>query len=114
MLEQFIQEEDDLVETLELPIHEQPTHPLIELKPHPNSPHFVDPDHNQDTTMIFHDEPLEIENPWARKSIEALTLEFEEKDSVDECGSFTLEAPPPLIRTRLRCPKICPIFHGTK
>jgi len=61
--ELFIQEEDDFEETLELPIHEQPTRPLIELKPHPTSPHFVDPDHNRDTTMIFQDEPIETENP---------------------------------------------------
>ena len=77
--ELVIQEEDNLEETLELPIHEQPTRPLIELKPHPTSPHFVDPDHNRDTTMFFHDEPLEIENPWTWEFIEALTLEFEKK-----------------------------------
>ena len=59
--ELFIQEKDDLEEILELPIHEQPTHPLIEPKPHPTSPHFVDPDHNQDTTMIFHNESLETD-----------------------------------------------------
>ena len=89
--ELFIQEDDDLEETLELPIHEHPTRPLIELNPHLTSSHFVDPDHNRDTTMIFHDEPLEIENP--EESDEALVSE--EKDSVDECGSFNLEAPPP-------------------
>jgi hypothetical protein len=50
--ELFIQEEDDLEETLELPIHEQPTRPLIKPKPHPTSPHFVDPDHNRDATMM--------------------------------------------------------------
>ena len=57
--ELFIQEEDELEENLKLPIHEQSTRPLIEPKHHPTSPHFVDPDHNRDTTMIFHDEPLE-------------------------------------------------------
>ena len=93
--ELFIQEEDDFEETLELPIHEQPTRPLIELKPHPTSPHFDDPDHNQDTTMIFHDEPLETENPWARESAEALSLECEENGSIDEHGSFILESPKP-------------------
>ena len=93
--ELVIQEEDNLEETLELPIHEQPTCPLIELKPHPTSPHFDDPDHNQDTTMIFHDEPLEIENPWAREFIESLSLECEESGSIDEHDSFILESPPP-------------------
>ena len=91
----FIQEEDDLDETLELSIHEQPTHPRIELKPHPTNPHFVDPDHNQDTTMIFHDEPLETENSWAREFSEALSLECKESSSIDEHDSFILESPPP-------------------
>ena len=50
--ELFIQEEDELEENLKPPIHEQPTRPLIELKPHPTSPHFVDPDHNRDATMM--------------------------------------------------------------
>ena len=45
--------------------------------------------------MIFHDEPPEIENPWARKSSAALTLEFEWNDSIDEHDSFILETPPP-------------------
>ena len=89
--ELFIQEEDELEENLKLSIHEQAARPLIEPKPHPTSPHFVDPDHNRGTTMFFHDEPLEIENPWTWEFIEALTLEFEEKDSIDECGSFPLK-----------------------
>jgi hypothetical protein len=52
--------------------------------------------------MIFHDEPLETENPWAMESSEALTLESEAKDYVDEHGSFILETPPP-----------CPYGHST-
>ena len=62
---------------------------------HPTSLYFVDPDHNRDTTMIFHDEPLETENPWARESAEALSLECEENGSIDKHDSFTLESPPP-------------------
>jgi len=58
--ELFIQEEDELEENLKLPIHEQPTRPLIELKPHPTSPHCVVLDYNRETTLIFHDEPLTI------------------------------------------------------
>ena len=45
--------------------------------------------------MIFHDEHLETENPWAREFIEALSLECEESGSIDEHGSFILESPPP-------------------
>ena len=45
--------------------------------------------------MIFHDEPLETENPWARESAEALSLECEENGSIDEHGSFILESPSP-------------------
>ena len=67
----------------------------IEFEPHPTSPHCVVLDHDRDTTMIFHDEPLEIENHWARESSEALSLECEEKDSIDGHGSFILETPPP-------------------
>ena len=67
----------------------------IEFEPHPTSPHCVVPDHDRDTTMIFHDEPLAIENRWATESSEALSLECEEKDSIDEHGSFILETTPP-------------------
>jgi len=58
-------------------MHEQTSSSSIEFKPRPTSPYFVVLDHDQDTTMIFHVEPLEIENPWVRESIEALTLESE-------------------------------------
>ena len=41
--------------------------------------------------MISHDESLEMENIWAIEFYEALTLESERKDSIDEHGSFILE-----------------------
>ena len=41
--------------------------------------------------MIFHDEPLEMENQWAKESCEVPTLESEEKDSTNEYGSFTFD-----------------------
>ena len=37
----FIQEEDDLEETLELPMHEQPTRPPLELKTIPAGLHYA-------------------------------------------------------------------------
>ena len=45
--------------------------------------------------MIFHVEPLETESHKARESSEALTLELEGKDFVDEHGSLILESPSP-------------------
>jgi hypothetical protein len=41
--------------------------------------------------MIFHDESLEMENPWAMEFCEALTLESEGMDSTNEHESFILE-----------------------
>ena len=67
----------------------------IEFEPRPTSPHCVVLDHEQDTTMIVHDEPLEAKNPWAREFNEALPLECEGSESIDEHVSFILESPPP-------------------
>ena len=61
-------------------IHEQTSSSSIELEPLLPSQHCVVLDHDRDTTMIFHDEPLEVENSWARESSEALTLEIEENN----------------------------------
>ena len=76
-------------------MHEQPSSSSIEFEPILSSPHCVVLDHDRDTTMIFHDEPLEVENSWARESSEALTLEFEENNSIDEHDSFIVETSPP-------------------
>ena len=73
----------------------QPSSSTIEFDPRPTSPHCVVLDHDRETTLIFHDEPLAIENSWARESSETLSLECEEKHSIDEHGSFILETPPP-------------------
>ena len=43
--------------------------------------------------MILHDASLEMENQWAMEFYEAPTLEYKEKDSLEEHGSFTLEIP---------------------
>ena len=45
------------------------------------------------TTMIFHDESLEMEKSWAKEFCEAPTLESEEKDSTNKHGSFTFDIP---------------------
>ena len=76
-------------------IHEQTSSSSIEFEPLLPSPHCVVLDHDRDTTMIFHDEPLETENSWARESSEALTLEFEENNSIEKHGSFIVETSPP-------------------
>ena len=41
--------------------------------------------------MISHDESLEMENLWAMEFCEAPTLEFDEKDSIDEHGTVIFE-----------------------
>ena len=41
----------------------QPSSSTIEYEPRPTSPHCVVLDHDRDTTMIFHDEPLAIKKP---------------------------------------------------
>ena len=70
---------------------EQTSSYSIEFEPLPSSPHFVVLNHDRGTTMIFHDEPLVIGKIWAKESSDALTLESEGKDSIDEHGSFILE-----------------------
>ena len=57
-------------------MHEQISSSTIEFEPFLHSPHGDVLNHDRDTTTIFHDESLEIENSWARESSEALTLEF--------------------------------------
>jgi hypothetical protein len=43
--------------------------------------------------MIFHNEYLEMESPWAMEFCEAPTLESERKDYIDKHGSFILKIP---------------------
>jgi len=45
----------------------------IEFEPCPTSPHCVVLDQDRETTLIFHDEPLAIENRWARESSKAVS-----------------------------------------
>ena len=66
---------------------------MIEFEPLPDGLESVVLNLDRDTTMIFHDEPLEMENQWAKESCEAPTLDFNEKDSTNEHGSFTFDIP---------------------
>ena len=61
---------------------------MSESEPLPSGPEKVVLDHDRDSTMISHDESLEMENRWAMKFCEAPTLEFIEMDSIYEHGSF--------------------------
>ena len=63
---------------------------MSEFEPLPSGPEKVVLDHDRDSTMISHNESLEMENPWAMEFDEKPTLESIEKDSVDEHGSFIL------------------------
>ena len=67
--------------------------PLIEFEPLPDGLKSVVLDLDRGTTMIFHDESLEMEKSWAKESCEASTLESNEKDSTNEQGSFTSDIP---------------------
>jgi hypothetical protein len=43
--------------------------------------------------FAFRENSLEMENSWAIELCEELTLEFEEKDPLDEHGNFILKTP---------------------
>jgi hypothetical protein len=51
----------------------------IKFKPLPTGLHYVVLDDDRETTVIFLDESLEMENRWAMESSEALTLESEKR-----------------------------------
>ena len=66
---------------------EHSSSPLIKFEPLPDGLESFVLDLDRDTTMIFHDESLEMENQWAKESCEAPTLESNEKDSSNEHGT---------------------------
>jgi len=68
-------------------------HPSIEFEPLTAGPEYVDFDHDQDSTSIFHDDSVEMENQWAMELSVAPTLEFDENDSIDEHGTVIFETP---------------------
>jgi len=86
-------EEYDSEDSLHFCEEERSSSPLIEFEPLPDGLESDVLDIDRDTTMIFHDEPLEMENQWAMEFCEAPTLESEEKDSTNEHGSFTFDIP---------------------
>ena len=66
---------------------------MSESEPLPSGPEKVVLDHDRDSTMLSHDESLEMENRWAMEFCEARTLESDEKDSTDEHGTIIFETP---------------------
>ena len=86
-------EEYDSKITLHFCEDERLLSPLSEFEPLPSGPEEVVLDHDRDSTMISHDESLEMENPWAMEFCEAPTLESSEKDSTDEHGTIIFEIP---------------------
>ena len=66
---------------------------LSEFEPLSSGPKEVVLDHDRDSTMISHDESLDMKNQRATECYEAPTLESIEKDSVYEHGSFILVIP---------------------
>jgi len=95
-------EEYDPEDNLHFCEDERSSSSLIEFDPRPTSPHHIVLDHGRDTAMVVHDEPLEAENPWAREFNEALPLECEGSESIDEHGSFILESPPQSLLAALQ------------
>ena len=74
-------EEYELEDSLHFCEEERLSSPLIEFEPLPDGLESDVLDLDRDTTIIFHDEPLEMENQWAMEFCEVPTLESEEKDS---------------------------------
>ena len=66
---------------------------MTKFEPLPAGLEYVVLDLDQDATIIFYDESLEMKNQWAMELCEVPTLESKEKDSTNEHESFTLEMP---------------------
>ena len=59
-------EEYDSKDSLHFCEEDRSSSPLIEFEPLPDGLESDVLYLDRDTTMIFHDEPLEMENPWAK------------------------------------------------
>ena len=66
---------------------------MSEFEPLSSGPKEVVLDHDRDSTMISHDESLDMKNRRAMECYEAPTLESIEKDSIYEHGGFILVIP---------------------
>jgi len=86
-------EENNSEEILHFCEDERSLSHLSEFEPLSSSPKEVVLDHDQDSTMISHDESLDMKNRRATECYEVLTLESIEKDSIYEHGSFILVIP---------------------
>ena len=64
---------------------------LTEFEPLPAGLEYVVLDHDRESTSSFHDASLEMENQWAMEFYEAPTLEYKEKDSLEEHGVSPLK-----------------------
>ena len=83
----------DLKKILHFCEDEQSSSLSTEFEPLPAGPDYVVLDHDPDSTMIFHDKSLEMENPWAKEFCKALTLEIEGRNSTYVHGIVILEIP---------------------
>jgi hypothetical protein len=83
-----------LGDPLDLCEGEQSSSTSNEFEPLPTGPYHVALDLDRESTLILHDESLEMENSWAMEIYEAPILESKGKDSIDEYGRFTLDIPP--------------------
>jgi hypothetical protein len=86
-----ISEEYDSNEIVHFCEDERSSSLLRKFEPLPSGPKKVVLDHDRDSTMISHDESLDMENPWAKEFCEAPTLEFDEKDSKMSIGLSSLK-----------------------
>ena len=73
----------DLEDTLHFCEDKRSSSPSIEFEPHPAGPECVVLDHDRESTLIFHDESLEMENSWDMELYEESTLDSKEKDSTN-------------------------------
>jgi len=86
-------EEHDSEVTLHFCEDERSLSLLSEFEPLPSGPEKVVLDHYRDSTMLFHNKSLEMENRWAMEFCEAPTLESDEKDSTYEHETIIFEIP---------------------
>jgi len=92
-VEEFIKEDDDHAEPADISEFETPHRPSIKYEPLPACPECIVLNHDRDMAMNSHGDSLVTKNSRAMKFCEAPTLEFKEKDSIDEHGRFIHEIP---------------------